>query len=73
MLYINSLEFSGSEEQSTDTGSQGRTDVPQKTSRNLGGVKKAAYTEFSLKFADGDSVILISFCVSASLRFLFKT
>ena len=61
--------FSGSEGQFTDTGSQGRTVLSQKTSGSFGAVKKAADTEF----AGGYSVILILVCVSASLRFRFLT
>ena len=62
--------FSGSEGQLTDTGSQGRTFLSQKTSGSFrGAVKKAADTEF----AGGYSVILILVCVSASLRFRFLT
>ena len=57
--------FSGSEGQFTDTGSQSRTVLSQKTSGSFGAVKKAADTEF----AGDDSAILISVCVSASLRF----
>ena len=57
--------FSGSEGQFTDTGSQGRTVLSQKTSVSFGGVKKAADTEFAGRY----SVILILVCVSASLRF----
>ena len=61
--------FSGSEAQLTDTGSQGRTVLSQKTSGSFGAVKKATDTEF----AGGYSVILILVCVSASLRFRFLT
>ena len=61
--------FSGSEGQSTDTGSQGRTFLSQKTSGSFGAVKNAADTES----AGGYSVILILVCVSASLRFRFLT
>ena len=64
-----SWSFSGSEGQLTDTGSQGRTFLSQKTSGNFGAVKKAADTEF----AGGYSIILILVCVSASLRFRFLT
>ena len=46
--------FSGSEGQLTDTGSQGRTFLSQKTSGSFGAVKKAADTES----ASGYSVIL---------------
>ena len=46
--------FSGSEGQSMDKGSQGRTFLWQKTSGSFGAVKKAADTEF----AGGYSVIL---------------
>ena len=61
--------FLGSEGQS-DTGSQGRTFLSQKTSGSFGGaVKNAADTES----AGGYSVILILVCVSASLRFRFLT
>ena len=59
--------FSGLEGQLTDTGSQGRTFLSQKTSGSFGAVKKAADTEF----AGGYSVILILVCVSPSLRFRF--
>ena len=65
--------FSGSEGKFTDSGSQGRTVLSRKTSGSLGAVKKSADTEFSLKFAGDDSAILISVCVSASLRFRFPT
>ena len=65
--------FSGSEGQFTDTGSQGRTVLSQKTSGSFRAVKKAANTEFSLKFAGDDSAILISVCVSSSMRFRFPT
>ena len=61
--------FSGSEGQLTDTGSQCRTVLSQKTSGSFGAVKKAADTEF----AGGYSIILILVCVSASLRFRFLT
>ena len=61
-LYLNS-----GVSQLTDTGSQGRTFLSQKTSGSFGAVKKAADTEF----AGGYSVILILVCVSASLRFTF--
>ena len=61
--------FSGSEGQFTDTGSQGRTVLSQKTSGCFGAVKKTADTEF----AGGYSVILMLVCVSASLRFRFLT
>ena len=61
--------FSGSEGQLTDTGSQGRTFLSQKTSGSFGAVKNAADTES----AGGYSVILILVCVSASLRFRFLT
>ena len=61
--------FSGSEGQFTDTGSQGRKILSQKTQGSFGAVKKAADTEF----AGDDSAILISVCVSASLRFRFPT
>ena len=61
--------FSGSEEQFTDTSSQGRTVLSRKTLGSFGAVKKAADTEVA-----GDySVILILVCVSASLRFPFLT
>ena len=53
--------FSGSEGQCTDTGSQGRTVLSQKTSGSFGAVKKAA------DFAGGYSVILKLVCISASL------
>ena len=68
-IYIISKQwsFSGSEGQFTDTGSQGRTVLSQKTSASFGVVKKAADTEF----AGGYSVILILVCISASLRFRF--
>ena len=45
------------------------TVLSQKTSGSFGAVKKAADTEFSLKFAGDDSAKLISVCVSASLSF----
>ena len=61
--------FSRSEGQLTDTGSQGRTFVPQKTSGSFGVVKNGADTESE----GGYSVILILVCVSASLRFRFLT
>ena len=61
--------FSGSERQFTETGSQGRTVLSQKTSGSFGTVKNFADTEF----AGGCSVILILVCISASLRFLFLT
>ena len=61
--------FSGSEGQFTDTGSQGRTVLSQKTSGCFGAVKKAADTEF----AGGYSVILMLVCVSAALRSRFPT
>ena len=61
--------FSGSEGQLTDTGSQGRTFLSQKTSGSFGAVKNATDTES----AGGYSVILILVCVSASLRFKFLT
>ena len=60
--------FSGSEGQFTYTASS-RTVLSQKTSGSFGAVKKAADTEF----AGDDSAILISVCVSASLRFRFPT
>ena len=63
------LSFSGSEGQLTDTGSQGRTFLSQKTSGSFGAVKNAADTES----AGGYNVILILVCVSASLRFRFLT
>ena len=53
----------------TDTGSQGRTFLPQNTSGNFGAVKNVADTES----AGGYSVILILVCVSASLRLRFLT
>ena len=61
--------FSGSETQLTDTGSQGRTFLSQKTSGSFGAVKNSADTES----AGGYNVILILGCVSASLRFRFLT
>ena len=62
--------FSGlGEGQLTDTGSQGRTFLSQKTSGSFGAVKNAADTES----ANGYSVILTLVCVSASLRFRFLT
>ena len=61
--------FSGSEGQLTDTGSQGRTFLSQKTSGSFGAVKNAADTES----VGGYSVILILVCVSASLIFRFLT
>ena len=61
--------FSGSEGQLTETGSQGRTFLSQKTSGSFGAVKNAADTES----AGGYSVILILVYVSASLRFRFLT
>ena len=61
--------FSGSEGQLTDTGSQGRTFLSQKTSGSFEAVKNAADTES----AGGYNVILILVCVSASLRFRFLT
>ena len=61
--------FSGSEGQLTETGSQGRTVLSQKTSGSFGAVKNAADT----KSAGGYSVILILVCVAASLRFRFLT
>ena len=61
--------FSGSEGQFTDTGSQSRTVLSQKTSGSFVAAKKAADTEFACDY----SVILISVCVSASLRFRFQT
>ena len=61
--------FSGSEGQLTDTGSQGRTFLSQKTSGSFGAVKNAADTES----VGGYSVILILVCVSASLRYRFLT
>ena len=65
--------FLGSEGQFMHTGSQGRTVVSQKMSESFRAVKRAANTEFSLKFAGDDSAILISVCVSASLRFRLPT
>ena len=54
--------FSGSEGQLlTDTGSQGRTFLSQKTSGSFGAIKNASDTEF----AGGYSAILILVCVSA--------
>ena len=75
MLYLNSgVQFSGSEGQFTDTGSQGRTVLTQtETSGSFGAVNKAADTEFSLKFAGDDSAILVLICDSASFRFRFPT
>ena len=61
--------FSGSEGQLTDTGSQGRTFLSQKTSGSFGVVKNSADTES----VGGYSLILILFCVYASLRFRFLT
>ena len=62
--------FSGSEGQLTDTGSQGRTFLSQKTSGSFrGAVKNATETES----VGGYSVILILVCVSASLRYRFLT
>ena len=61
--------FSGSEGQLTDTGSQDRTFLSQKTSGSFGAVKNVADTES----VGGYSVILILLCVSASLRFRFLT
>ena len=61
--------FSGSEGQLTDTGSQGRTFLSQKTSGSFGAVKNDVDT----KSAGSYSVILILVCVSASLRFRFLT
>ena len=55
--------FSGSEGQFTDTGSQGRRVLSQKTSGSFGAIKKAADTEF----AGGYSVILKLVCIFASL------
>ena len=51
--------FLGSEEQLTDTGSQGHTFLSLKTSGSFGAVKKAADTES----AGGYSVILILVCL----------
>ena len=51
--------FSGLEGQFTDTGSQSRTVLSQKTSGSFGAVKKAADTEFP----GDDSAILISLCL----------
>ena len=51
--------FSGSEGQLTDTGSQGRTFLSQKTSESFGAVKNAADTEST----GGYSVILILVCL----------
>ena len=51
------------------TGSQSRTVLSRKTSGSFRAVKKAADTEF----AGDDSAILISVCVSVSLRFRFPT
>ena len=56
--------FSGSEGQLTDTGSEGRTFLSQKTSESFGAVKNAADT----KSAGVYSVILILVCVC--IRFL---
>ena len=61
--------FSGSEGQLTETGSQGRTFLTQKTSGSFGAVKNAADRES----VGGYSVILILVCVSASLIFRFLT
>ena len=61
--------FSGSERQLTDTCSQGRTFLSQKTSGSFGAVKNAADTES----AGGYSVIVILVFVSESLRFRFLT
>ena len=55
--------FSGSEGQFTNTGSQGRTVLSQKTSGSFGAVKTAVDTEFSLKFAGDDSAINFSLCL----------
>ena len=70
-IYIISKQwsFSGSEGQLTDTGSQDRTFLSEKTSGSFGAIKKAADTES----AGGCSVILILVCVFASLRFRFLT
>ena len=69
-LYLSKQwSFSGSEEQLTDTRSQGRTFLSQKTSGSFGAVKNAADTES----AGGYSVILILVCVAASLKFRFLT
>ena len=69
MLYLNSGVSQVPKGSFTDTGSLGRTVLSQKTPGSFGAVKKAADSEFSLKFAGDDSAILISVCVSASLRF----
>ena len=61
--------FSGSEGQLTDTGSQGSTFLSQKTSGSFGAVKNAADTES----VGGYSVVLILVCVSTSLRYRFPT
>ena len=54
----------------------GSHSLSQKTSGSFGAVKKAADTKLSLnvlKFAGNDGAILISLCVSVSLRFRFPT
>ena len=61
VLYLN-WSFSGSEGQLTDTGSQGRTFLSQKTSGSFGAVKNAADTE-STGTTGGCSVILILVCL----------
>ena len=61
--------FLGSEGQFMDTGSQGRTNSIAKDVREFPSSQRAADTEF----AGDDSEILISVCVSASLRFRFPT
>ena len=69
-LYISKQwSFSDSEGQLTETGSQGRTFLTQKTSGSFGAVKNAADRES----VGGYSVILILVCVSASLIFRFLT
>ena len=70
-ICIISKQWSGSEGQFTDTGSQGRSFI----AKDVGVLEqpKTPQTQSSLKFAGDDSVILISACVSASLRFRFPT
>ena len=62
--------YSGSGGQFTDTGSHS---FIAKDVREFRSGQKDTDTEFSLKFAGDDSAILISVCVSTSLRFRFPT
>ena len=81
VLYLNSgRSFSSSEGQFTDTGSQGRTVLSQKTSGSLER-PKTPQTQSSLKFAGDDNTnrfphrhaaIAAAFCLRPQVDYIFK-